>query len=243
MPFLILKELLKELMNYNLFLGFGCIIITVINFYFWKKRKTEILALKNLHYQNEQNRMKHLQLREQFSPHFFFNTLGSLLHLIDRNPELSKNLIIKLTKFYRKLTNSNLEDLSRVIDEIELAKDYIFLQKIRFGESIHEIKYDLPNKALSLKLPKFSIQILIENAIKYSQFSIEEPLSIYISFEERDSILRIVNSVIPRLPHYQYENEYGIVFLRATYDYYNIKNFSCQISEKYFSIVLPFIKN
>ena len=182
MLFLILKVGTKELTNYSLLLSFGCMTIIVASFYFYflQKRKLEKLALKNLHYENEQNRMKYLQLQEQFSPHFLFNTLGALLHLIDRNPELSKNLIIKLTKFYRKLTNSNLKDLATVIYEIELAQDYIFLQKIRFGEAISEIKYDLPNKVLSLKLPRFSIQILIENAIKYSEFSIEKPLCIYI---------------------------------------------------------------
>ena len=67
-------------------------------------------------------------------------------------------------------------------EELKLSLDYIEMQKIRFGNSIH-FEVNIPDEAKAGLLPVFSIQMLLENAIKHNAFTTESPLHIKLFCE------------------------------------------------------------
>jgi LytS/YehU family sensor histidine kinase len=63
--------------------------------------------------------------------------------------------------------------------ELKFLDDYIFLNKMRFGENLH-IVYQLPGNLEQLKVIPFTLQMLVENAIKHNIVSGKKPLTIII---------------------------------------------------------------
>ena len=72
-------------------------------------------------------------LKNQISPHFFFNTLNNIYSLIGRNNEDSKTAVIKLSKMMRYVLNESGQDNRLLSDEIEFMNNYIDLMKLRIG--------------------------------------------------------------------------------------------------------------
>jgi LytS/YehU family sensor histidine kinase len=70
-------------------------------------------------------------LKNQISPHFFFNTLNNIYSLIGRNNKDSKNAVIKLSKLMRYILNESGQDNKLLSDEVEFMNNYIDLMKLR----------------------------------------------------------------------------------------------------------------
>jgi sensor histidine kinase YesM len=105
-------------------------------------------------------------LSAQLNPHFFFNSLNNIKFLVLENPYSARRAIDLLSELLRNSLNSNIGRLVCLDDEINLVKDYLELEKIRFEERLQikiETSLDL-SKYLILPL---SIQSLVENAIKH----------------------------------------------------------------------------
>ncbi|MEM0575084.1 sensor histidine kinase [Flavobacterium polysaccharolyticum] len=105
-------------------------------------------------------------LSAQLNPHFFFNSLNNIKFLVLENPDSARRAIDLLSELLRNSLNSNIGRLVSLNDEINLVKDYLELEKIRFEDRLQikiEINTDL-SKHLILPL---SIQSLVENAIKH----------------------------------------------------------------------------
>ncbi|WP_078410040.1 sensor histidine kinase [Priestia abyssalis] len=107
------------------------------------------------------------QLNQEIQPHFFFNTLNSILGLarLDRKDELIRSIetLSKLLKF-KYQTNNTFITLE---DELTYINYYLEIQKTRFRDRLHyEISTD-PNVTKAIIIP-FLIQTLVENAFKHS---------------------------------------------------------------------------
>ncbi|TRX38730.1 sensor histidine kinase [Flavobacterium sp. ZT3R18] len=105
-------------------------------------------------------------LSAQLNPHFFFNSLNNIKFLVLENPYSARRAIDLLSELLRNSLNSNIGRLVSLNDEINLVKDYLELEKIRFEERLQtkiEASVDL-SKHFILPL---SIQSLVENAIKH----------------------------------------------------------------------------
>lgn len=107
------------------------------------------------------------QLNQEIQPHFFFNTLNSILALarLDRKVELIRSIetLSKLLKFkYRTINN-----FISIEDELTYVKYYLEIQQTRFRDRLHyEIQVDShANKAIIIP---FLIQTLVENAFKHA---------------------------------------------------------------------------
>jgi LytS/YehU family sensor histidine kinase len=105
-------------------------------------------------------------LSAQLNPHFFFNSLNNIKFLVIENPDAARRAIDLLSELLRNSLNTNIAKLISLDDEINLVRDYLELEKIRFEERL-QIKIDTSvNISQHLMLP-FSIQSLVENAIKH----------------------------------------------------------------------------
>ncbi|MFQ6602704.1 sensor histidine kinase [Flavobacterium sp. C3NV] len=105
-------------------------------------------------------------LSAQLNPHFFFNSLNNIKFLVIENPDAARRAIDLLSELLRNSLNSNIGKLISLDDEINLVRDYLELEKIRFEDRLQikiETSVDLSKRLI---LP-FSIQSLVENAIKH----------------------------------------------------------------------------
>lgn len=126
-------------------------------------RKEEITELKL----EAANREVELNiLKSQLNPHFLFNALNSIRALIDENPEKSREAITQLSNILRNILSAQKSKEIHFADEINIVKDYLSLEKIRYEERL-EYSFDIDPKTFNFTIPPLMIQTLVENAIKH----------------------------------------------------------------------------
>lgn len=120
-------------------------------------------------------------LKQQIQPHFLFNALNTLKSLIKKRPDTAEDYLIRLSDFLRASFSHKPSGLSTVAEELTICNNYMEMQKIRFGDSIN-YRVDIADTDPDLQhlLPVFSLQPLLENAIKHNIATIENPLTIKI---------------------------------------------------------------
>jgi two-component system LytT family sensor kinase len=135
-------------------------------------------------------------LKNQISPHFFFNTLNNIYSLISINAEDSKKAILKLSKLMRYLLYESEQGNTRLSNEIDFMNNYIDLMKLRMSEKIN-LSVIFPDKYNDLNVPPLLFIPFIENAFKHG-ISYREKSFIDISLiADRDLItFSCINSLI-----------------------------------------------
>lgn len=104
-------------------------------------------------------------LQRQINPHFLFNTLNSIASLIRSEPELAREMIVKLSRILRTLLRER-DAFVPLEDELAFTDDYLDIEVIRFGEKLRVVK-EITDEALPLEVPSMLLQPLIENSIKH----------------------------------------------------------------------------
>ena len=104
-------------------------------------------------------------LKAQVNPHFLFNTLGTVRALIRTSPELARACIKDLSDFLRRSLASG-DRLVLLQEELDVAHSYIRLEENRFGNRI-QLKQTIADAALGCLVPVFTLQPLVENAIRH----------------------------------------------------------------------------
>jgi len=151
--------------------------------------------------ENAQLRIRHAealnqQLKQQIHPHFLFNALNILKALIRKDPDVAEDYLVRLSDFLRVSLSSNNENKVKLEDELKLCTDYMEMQRLRFGKAL-EYTIDIPDPVKSSGyVPGFSIQLLLENAIKHNWLTKESPLRISIS--GKDGSVTVSNSMQPK---------------------------------------------
>lgn len=122
-------------------------------------------------------------LKNQIDPHFLFNSLNVLTSLIEENPVNAQRFTVSLSKIYRYVLEQKDKELVSVTEELEFAKTYMNLLKMRFENSIiFEMPTPLSNE--EAKVVPLSLQLLLENTIKHNTISESRPLHIKITVED-----------------------------------------------------------
>jgi two-component system, LytTR family, sensor kinase len=105
-------------------------------------------------------------LRQQIQPHFLFNTLNTISVLTRTHPEDARRIIVRLSAILRRLlyTSSNTSTLR---DEIELVRNYVDIETMRFGEDRLRLETNIEQDTLRAMVPTMTLQPLVENAIKH----------------------------------------------------------------------------
>jgi LytS/YehU family sensor histidine kinase len=131
--------------------------------YFSNYKSAEI---NNLRLEASQRESELKSLKAQLNPHFMFNSMNSIRALVDENPSKAKEAVTKLSNILRNslLMNKNKEIF--LSEEIDLVKDYLDLEKIRYEERL-KFSLDIDSKSKSVYLPPLIIQTQVENAIKH----------------------------------------------------------------------------
>ena len=134
-------------------------------------------------------------LKNQLDPHFLFNSLNVLTSLIGENPNQAEKFTTKLSKVYRYVLEQRNKDLVPIQEELDFAKTYMELLRMRFEDAIEfNITENVSNP--QLKIVPLSLQLLLENAVKHNVVSPSKPLVINI-YEDNRSLV-IENNINPK---------------------------------------------
>lgn len=131
----------------------------------------------------KENQLKVLQ--NQINPHFLFNTLQTINW---KAKEKREKEISEITEALGKLLRYTLEkdnDPEELAKEIEVLKSYLFIQQVRYGERLF-VCMDIPDEMKKKKVPKLSLQNIVENSIKYALENMLEPCVINIRAQQEE---------------------------------------------------------
>lgn len=104
-------------------------------------------------------------LQRQINPHFLFNTLNSITSLVRSQPELAREMIVKLANILRVLLKDR-EAFVPFSEELAFTDDYLDIEVVRFGDKLKVVK-EIAEDTLSIVVPGMLLQPLIENSIKH----------------------------------------------------------------------------
>ena len=147
----------------------------------WKKNIQQTEALARSHIQSQFEALK-----KQLDPHFLFNSLNTLASLIDVKNEPAQGYLEKLSDVYRYVLDTREKSTVSLEEEMKFLEAYLHLIKVRFRENV-QIDQDISTEVYRKHIPALSLQLLVENAIKHNEISLEYPLNIRI-FEENGQL-------------------------------------------------------
>jgi len=152
-----------------------------------KESESEIVKNEQLEKAKAQAELE--ALKNQIDPHFIFNSLNTLSHLIEENPAKAKHFNDNMAEVFRYILQNKSKELVLLREEIFFLRDYFSLIKIRFENAV-QLNLNVPaEKFDDYLIPPISLQLLIENAIKHNEFSDKTPLIIDIFFHEDELIV------------------------------------------------------
>ncbi len=131
-------------------------------------------------------------LKNQLDPHFLFNSLNVLTSLIEEDPAQAQKFTTSLSKVYRYVLEQKNKDLVSVDEELEFARTYVKLLRMRFEDSI---LLDIPENFSDpeAKIVPLSLQLLLENAVKHNVVTSDRPLQIKVY--EENGMLVVTNNI------------------------------------------------
>ncbi|HUF02594.1 MAG TPA: histidine kinase [Aridibacter sp.] len=131
-------------------------------------------------------------LRSQINPHFLFNALTTVGHLIRTAPEVAFGTLMKLTALLRRALRSEGE-FCTLEEELQFIRNYLDIEKARFEERL-SVEIDVPQELLAATLPCLIIQPLVENSIKHAVSKNGSGGKVSVTALEKDGRLVVVVS-------------------------------------------------
>jgi two-component system sensor histidine kinase LytS len=111
-------------------------------------------------------RMELKALQSQINPHFLFNTINTIASLIRTDPPRARELLREFAAFYRRTLESN-DELISLDRELEYTRRYLGFERARFGEDRIRFTEDVDAHALTMQVPAFVLQPIVENAVQH----------------------------------------------------------------------------
>jgi two-component system, LytTR family, sensor kinase len=155
------------------------------------------------------NEIELKNLRAQLNPHFMFNSLNSIRALVGLDPEQAKTAITRLSSLLRHSINLGKQKLVKLEDEIELVKNYLELEKIRFEERL-QIDYQMSESTFKCLIPPLMLQTIVENSIKHGVSASIEGGTIVLDSKMKDKSLVITVTNPGKLSSGIAENGIGV---------------------------------
>ncbi|MBP1903715.1 sensor histidine kinase YesM [Paenibacillus turicensis] len=138
----------------------------------------------------ERLKMESAWLQAQIQPHFLFNTLNAVAALSEIDLDRMRDLLEVFSEFlHDRFKIQNIDQLSNVEDELNIVRSYLYIEAERFGERLH-VEWDI-DSVPNLQLPLFTIQPLVENAIRHGIMKRVEGGTIMISIQRFPAYTKI----------------------------------------------------
>ncbi|QXV63760.1 histidine kinase [Mucilaginibacter sp. 21P] len=105
-------------------------------------------------------------LQAQLNPHFLFNALNTIKALVVDDPTSARRAIDLMSDLLRSSLYNGGMSLHTLDDEISLITDYLELETLRLEERL-QVEINCPNELSGTTILRYSIQVLVENAVKH----------------------------------------------------------------------------
>lgn len=140
------------------------------------------LQIRAYHAQLNLKKVELNYLKNQVRPHFYLNMLSMIHSMLQTKNYKEIEELTKVTSNYLRHLFQAHQDFNRLADEIQHIRNYLEIQKIRYGDSIHfDLDWDPGLKDAAI--PPLLLQTFVENAIKHG-FSFQDSFHIQLSIHE-----------------------------------------------------------
>lgn len=210
-------------------------LIFMVNFALQMQR--EVSTQRSRRHQAE---FSYMTLKNQINPHFLFNSLNVLDSIIQGggSREEASEYVRKMASLYRYVLKQEGKRLVPLKEEIEFARTYQDLIRIRFPEGLAFPALFSEEELYGYMVPG-TLQLLIENAIKHNAISADNPLVVSAWIE--DGAMVVKNNRIPKLSPVS-STGIGLQYIRNQYRDIAGKEILVQESADSFSVTIPIIR-
>lgn len=154
-------------------------------------RQWKIHFSKSVKLEKENLEARYHVLKAQINPHFLFNSLNSLMVLVEGQSDAEK-YVQDLSGFLRYTLTSGNKDIVSLKEELEYVEKYIRLQHQRFGDNF-SVSVEVDDASLGRYIPSLALQMLLENCLNHNVITRSSPL--YIRIFTRGEELTVTNNL------------------------------------------------
>jgi sensor histidine kinase YesM len=154
----------------------------------WHRETVETSTLEKVSLQSQLTSLQH-----QVNPHFLFNSLNSLSSLIAENPDQADAFLDELTAVFRYLLQASDRHLVSLGDELAFIRSYFHLLQTRYQSGL-VLELGVDDLHETQLIPPLTLQVLVENAVRYNVILPEQPLHIRI-YTTADHRLHVANTL------------------------------------------------
>jgi Histidine kinase len=160
-----------------------------------RERESDLMRVERLERLRAQAELA--SLKAQVDPHFLFNSLNTLGHLIERDARRGREFCDTLAEVYRYVLDSRQRDLVPLAEELAFLRRYHRLLELRFGSAMPlDGRSALEADADAWLIVPMALQGLLENAVKHNQASERAPLEVRLVLG--DGVVTMGNPLRPR---------------------------------------------
>lgn len=154
-------------------------------------------------------------LRQQLQPHFLFNSLNSIQSLTSIDPEKAGKMVIQLSDFLRGTMRKITDTQQTVEKEIEHARLYLEIEKVRFGNRL-QVSMNVDPECLDKSVPALVLQPIVENAIKHGLYQKTEEVAIEINVKNKGQVVsfEVLNPYDPQAKEQRSSTGFGLSSLK-----------------------------
>jgi len=202
-----------------------------------KQRASDIVKGEKLDKARMQAQLE--ALKNQIDPHFMFNSLNSLSHLIDESPAKAKEFTSSLAEVYRYILSNKDQRLVMLEDELLFLNKYLSLLQLRFGETLN-VKFQLDKETETHYLiPPISIFMALENVVKHNEISRRMPMQVLISNDNHNLCVR---NNLQQKKSFLHSSKIGLKNLDERFKIIVGRGIETSSDQKFFSIKLPMLE-
>ncbi|HYG17913.1 MAG TPA: histidine kinase [Ohtaekwangia sp.] len=177
-------------------------------------------------------------LKNQIDPHFMFNSLNTLIHLIKTDPSRAFDFTENLAEVYRYILSQKDQSLVLLEDELDFTHKYTDLLHLRFGKAlvIRKNFHGMPEK--NFLIPPTSVFVAFENAVKHNE--IGEHLPLHIDVDVNDGYL-VVGNIIQEKKTLGHSSRIGLKNLEERFKIVTGRGIITERLEDRFVVRMPLI--
>lgn len=232
-----------NVLRHEIGMSIGSLLVTflVLGIYetigFYTRLQKSLVEKERLMKENVESQLE--SLRNQVNPHFFFNSLNTLVYLIPEAPVQAVNFVQKLSKAYRYILEIRDKQLVSLREELESLDAYACLQKERFGENLR-IEINVGKEFFDYQMIPLCLQMLFENAIKHNVVSTQHPLTISVSIEQDNRL--VVKNNLQRKKQEIPSTQVGLKNICSRYRFVTQREVEIITTQQSFIVILPLLK-
>ncbi|MEO8172663.1 MAG: histidine kinase [Sediminibacterium sp.] len=204
--------------------------------YLTVERETSSLKAEELHYAKSEAELT--ALKNQIDPHFIFNSLNTLSHLIQTSPNVAYLFNNNLATIYRYILFNKDKEFVLLKEELEFVSHHFYLFKIRYEQAVQLTIEIADVKTENYLIPPISLQMLVENAIKHNEFSDLQPMN--ISILVNNNFVTVKNQITPK-KYFIPSSKIGLHNLSNRYRILTKKEIIIENTAEYFIVKLPLL--